>query len=498
MPTFSCPKCNKVLRTSGPIPAGKMVKCPGCASTFAPQVDEDERVATGIQNRPTVSMPARKAAPLPSRDEDDDDRPIRKKAAARYEDDDEDDARPIRRSSARYDDEDDEDRPRRKKKKKSSSGAGMGLFLLIGGVVLLLGGFGVTAFVWPGFLRSSGGASGPASPLHAFIPANSDFVVGMNLSSMSQKPGFRQGFEQGLMATGQINPSLLNLIKDADRGFVAGNAGTQNAVVGFISLSDLDENKVVQAFPGGAFESVQGKRILRRGMEFIHLADAKTFIFAKMPEPEFLKLLDSKTVQLPAEMANKINAANNAMAFGVVNLQVPAIQQNLNVAPMMMGQGAPKGLDQLLTILPRCKSIDFAMTMPNNGLKVQIGLQCANDADATQAETGVNAAWGQAKLMMAMVPLMPGGQQLGGALTELSKTFTVQRQGAAVSASAELSEKSLNDLQQLQGMMGQGFGPPGFGPPGFGPPGGPPGFQPGPPGMPPGFKGKMPPIQPKR
>ncbi|MCI0380390.1 MAG: hypothetical protein L0215_22625 [Gemmataceae bacterium] len=490
MPTFSCPKCNKVLRTSGPIPAGKMVKCPGCAATFAPQVEEDERVATGIQNRPTVNMPARKAAaPLGRRDEDDDeDRPVRKKAAARYEDDDEEDARPIRRRSAR-DDEEDDDRPRRKKKKRSSSGAGIGLFLLVGGVVLLLGGFGVTAFVWPGFLRS-GGASGPASPLHAFIPANSDFVVGMNMASMNQKPGFRQGFEQGLMMSGQVNPSVINLIKDADKGFVAGNAGTQHAVSGFTSLTELDENKILQAFPGGAFATIQGKRILRRGFEFVHLADAKTFIMAKMPEPDFLKLLDSKNVQLPPEMANQLNALGNSMAYGVINMQAPAIQQNLNVAPMMLGKGAPKGLDQLLGVLPRCKSLDFAVTMPNNGLKVQIGLQCANDADATQAESGVNTAWGQAKLMMAMVPLMPGGQQMGGALTELSKTFTVRRQGSAVSVSAELSEKSLNDLQQLQGVMGPGFGPPGFGLPGL-PPG-------GPPGMPPGFKGKMPPIQPKR
>jgi hypothetical protein len=46
MPRFACPKCTKVLKTSAPVPAGKKVKCPGCANVFAVPVVGDD---TGVQ-----------------------------------------------------------------------------------------------------------------------------------------------------------------------------------------------------------------------------------------------------------------------------------------------------------------------------------------------------------------------------------------------------------------------------------------------------------------
>ena len=30
MPSFTCPKCKKTLKTAAPIPAGKSIKCPAC------------------------------------------------------------------------------------------------------------------------------------------------------------------------------------------------------------------------------------------------------------------------------------------------------------------------------------------------------------------------------------------------------------------------------------------------------------------------------------
>src|SRR5688572_22834242 len=148
MPTFSCPKCKKVLKTSAALAPGKKIKCPGCATVFAPPAEDDE--ATAVQAAPPAVKPVRKPAPPPPDDDDEVEAPRRVPAKARARDD------------ADEDSEDSDDRPAQRGKKKAGS---KGLLLIRGGVGALLVIFAVTAFVWPGFLTGSGGKKGGNNPV---------------------------------------------------------------------------------------------------------------------------------------------------------------------------------------------------------------------------------------------------------------------------------------------------------------------------------------------
>src|SRR5262245_38600085 len=104
MPSFACPKCKKVLKTSTPIPAGKKVKCPACANLFVmPEVKEQTAVQANKPVAPPKPAPMAAAAERtkpgrPGVDDEEAPRKSSRKAKAREEedtaDDEEDDDRP--------------------------------------------------------------------------------------------------------------------------------------------------------------------------------------------------------------------------------------------------------------------------------------------------------------------------------------------------------------------------------------------------------------------
>ena len=74
--TFSCPECDKVLKSAKPIPAGKKIKCPTCAAVFPMPAQDDEELSTKVSTKPR-SLTAGASA----RDDDDDDEKPRSRAA---------------------------------------------------------------------------------------------------------------------------------------------------------------------------------------------------------------------------------------------------------------------------------------------------------------------------------------------------------------------------------------------------------------------------------
>ena len=173
---FSCPECNSVLRSSKPVAAGKMIRCPKCDLVFAPQVDEVEG-----EEEEELARPARQPA-----------------RASRYDDDEDRD----------YDDED--DRPRRKKKKfakkKKRSNSNVLVMAIVGGGVLLflLAVGGVLGFVdipgaeWTGFLRSYANKGPGDEELLAYVPADSDYVLSIDFAELvKMAPGLDQAVQAG-------------------------------------------------------------------------------------------------------------------------------------------------------------------------------------------------------------------------------------------------------------------------------------------------------------
>jgi hypothetical protein len=116
--SFACPNCDKVLKTSARPAEGKKIKCSECGKAFVPEQDDDDEAS--IQEKPILKGKSKSAA----------------------------------KSSANGK----ATRPKVKSAKEKAGGSNMLLYGLIGAgaLVLLLGcgGLGITAFVWPGFMRS--------------------------------------------------------------------------------------------------------------------------------------------------------------------------------------------------------------------------------------------------------------------------------------------------------------------------------------------------------
>jgi predicted Zn finger-like uncharacterized protein len=111
---ITCPNCNGSLRLKQPPVAGTRIRCPKCATTFAPAGEAPEVIedADDKRRRPTA----------------DDDRPARPSRRGDDDDDDDDDTGP------------DDDGPRRRDtaRRKPRRGVPVWVWLLVGGGVLLL------------------------------------------------------------------------------------------------------------------------------------------------------------------------------------------------------------------------------------------------------------------------------------------------------------------------------------------------------------------------
>ena len=277
--TIECPECQKVLKTS--TPPGKKIRCPKCQAVF-PVPDENERPVSAIRSKNGPKTVAKK------RPVDEDDEGISEKPRSRRNGSAASGmpTRKLRRDEDEDRDMDeDEERPR-KKKKKAKSGNGMLILICSAAAVLLVGGFALTAFVWPGFLRSSSKTGGPGGGgpvagnelpagtgnenLLAYIPAKSTLLFGSNYAAVKNNPDQVKWFEMGSKFAPKEDasdvPGLVPMILDAEKMVVAADMEKMGGVIVILTKQPYDRDKTTQSFKAGAPEkTAQGKIIYPLG-----------------------------------------------------------------------------------------------------------------------------------------------------------------------------------------------------------------------------------------
>jgi phage FluMu protein Com len=484
--TFSCPECNKVLKTAAPVPTGKKIKCPNCQAIFAVTGNgaPSSAVTEARKLPPKASAPAPVAEELPPEpgprrgksrvDDDDDDRTARK---PRYRDE-EDEERPARIARARGrdeeedrgDDEDEDERAvRRKKKRKKSGSGGLLVGLLVGiPLVLVLVGVLIGGFVWPGFFLGPRRGTGQEN-LMAYLPANSPIVLGVDLSSLGAKERSNLDFiinNPMAFQLGQVPQGALQALRDSQKWVVAIDPASKQITCAILMRKPMDVDKIKRSF---AAQDLPGKSIYRvnpvipNQSWYLGIVNDRVLLWGSGAENSFIDLVqsDGTTSRLRPDIDEQVRAIQTNKFWSVVALDDAEIAKGLKKIDAKDLAKAP-GAEALLPILQRARHTSFWIDEGPQAawLKFSLAAKCGNDADAQTLKTSVQNLWNtQVKPMLSAggLALLFQGQDtkgLSAAINDLNKTFQVTSEGSTVTASVQLSEQTLKELERMQNRGG--------------------------------------------
>jgi hypothetical protein len=482
MPSFTCPNCQKVLKSNNPIAPGKKIKCPSCTKIFVmPAADEEAITAkkpVALARKPAPAVTAGNAAQSKKRRPDPDEEAPRQssqKAKARADEDNED--------------QDEEDLPIKKKKKSKKAGSKRGLLIALGagGGVLLLVVF--LGFIWPGFFVSNDGGkvakggtpkkftapkaavevdSGEPIDIMTLIPENCEFIAGANLGVLLKAPGGLQGFQQGI-AGGGAPPAVANILKNPNRFVIAGQIPSNdvpnqpvNIIAAFTSNEPLDPKEVQAAFNAGPAQKVQGKTLYKLNnpaapSASLILPNNQSIVFGTMPEAGFIKILEGQG-KLPTDLQNHVSTLHQRFVWAVVNWQAVVKNKAFDLSALKEMPGGPEAAAALGNAKFAAFSIDIDVA--NKKIRLQSDLHCATDQDAAQVETFAAKVW-EDNIKPLLGSIGPQLNQFGIAndsvklLTDnLNETFKIDKQGATVSVSLSLSENILSALNNAKDAPG--------------------------------------------
>ncbi len=508
--TFPCTNCKKVLRSAAAPPAGKKVKCPACGGLFMPMFkDPEETEATAVSTKPSAKpamakskpeaapakrrdddneeseeLPRKKKRPVADMDEDDDDRPRRK----RRDDEDEDDYdAPKSRKGRRDDDDEDDDRSRKGKKK---SGMGLILALAGGGVGLLLI-FGLTAFVWPGFLLSGGGGGGGGAvggidPL-SLVPKDANLVAIVHTKKLGNNK-LMDEFRKKAAAQGGGNnedAQIAELMLQTERLVIGGSSSSKmfNAILVFAAPANAESIK--QKLKVGPAINVNGQTFFRQAGDPVNggvvgfPTDRFVCVANGFSDQDFATLMAGKGNR--SNLAPELQTLLNGQTSGDINFAVTLDNQMRNAIPAGKGAAAMPvpGLEDLGPVMQKAKGVGGTFAMQGGAMNINVSLACDNPADATKAKNAFDG-------LKVMIPLLgglmgaggKGGPQINNILNDVGKMqFTAQ--GNNCNVAIAFSPAAVNEMEAAANQAGKmqpggGFGPPpggGFGPgDGFGPP----------------------------
>lgn len=496
---MSCPSCGKELKSAAPIAPGKKVRCPGCKTVFAPPAaktkptpqpreDEDDdgprkpsgikkpsapppgpRAGAGIRKKKPTPPPAPSAFTAFEDDEEEDTLPPRKKAPpspargkskVKPPDEDEDDD---------FDDEEDEEespRSRRTARKKSS----LPLILILAGTgVALVGLFLVGAFVWPGFLASSdhgpirpkGGVPGPGpgpvakvvEPL-SYIPADAFGVVGADLQALRGNPLTAPLVQEGLKkVAAEGGPEKVFAAIETLHFGLWGDPDKGDGVMIFRSASPLDTDLVKQAFK---LQEVPGKEFFKVDEPdgFLAQPDPKILVLAPQKDPiaaEKVLAGGGPDLVMAVELRELVQQNKDALLYFAMTNE-PASKDQIRKARAMAGPKSPFP-DRFWTILENARAGTVTLRPDGDGLKIQIGITCAQETDAPELSKMVQGTWDtQVKPLLALAPFLlaknKGGPSLNQTLQDITKSFKVETIGSQAVASIRFSPGAMAELSK--------------------------------------------------
>ncbi|HEV3444602.1 MAG TPA: hypothetical protein VG099_08170 [Gemmataceae bacterium] len=526
--TLSCPGCKINLRPNKPVPPGKKVKCPKCATIFVTGNGTPDP-ASGIQTKP------RPQAPPPPRQEEEDQGweivdeepgkvieafkvvdPVEKAPQIDYEQQakakdkakPKPAAKPAPRPKERYvdEDEDDEDyqdeedldeedldeedeedeRPRARRKTRNDGSKVLLIVLLLvgGGFVLLAAAGGVGYYLYANRHKNSG--TGNEDPL-AYVPSDANTIIDVDMSALLSQPAIASQIQQGMRRnnTGFLSDPKrdtgLEFNDLFDHIVVAVRASPQQPVGGVAqgtsvtiirSKVPFDPNKVRDALKESTAERVKGKTYFKvnyPNIKAVFMPSNRILIVTDAPDATVQQIVgsDGSTPKLSADALSMIRDLEKGSAGWVV---VP-FEGEVKSSIQMNANAAPpefRGLTQAVA-LAKCLGASFAIS--GGSATAQVKLHCTDEKTAKQLASQVQTLWDtQLKgvggvQIMTMLSLAP--KEVKTFFKELIDSTKFSSQGSMAQANAQVSIASLQAaIIQLQTMGAQGGGFPGMPAPG--------------------------------
>ncbi len=491
--SFTCPQCSTTLKTAQPLPAGRLVRCPRCGTTF-----------------PAGEMPTAEADPFSQTE------PIRRAAALS----------PVPRplpppGGFRGDDEFDPEGRSTYSRSRKQSKSGLVWTLAFVGLLLVAGGAYLAYYF---FVQDRTNAI-PAAQMEAlrFVPAENGVLVGVDMANILAEPEVKRLVEKfpkqlGGLDFGEEHKKNTGLSADEIDHMALG------ANIPFAELikmrkaggpPDLDVFK--RGMRGVAVTktktSVNREQVLKNmGAGDARQLDGKTYYplpaghqhsFVFFPGDHFVAYVTGGEDALAAALkitGDKANLSADTLtmleAIGKAHVWVvmPADQfrNDLQQMPPMPGGSNPKLADAFTTAVRGAKAFAIWVKVQGKEVKIYLGMQCTDKKSASNLIGELNREWKRTnKKELEKNAGMLG--PIGDLVKQVIDSLDFDDDGAVAMVSIKLKIQTLEQVVQMGlDMMGNNPdldlggrkppGPPRF--PGFEPPQ-PPNF---PPGLPPGIK----------
>jgi hypothetical protein len=361
-------------------------------------------------------------------------------------------------------------------------------------VFLLVGGFLLTAFVWPGFLLSgpdpdpapaeSRGRGISNESLLRHVPARSNLLVGIDLKAHSFLPwfldlSFQKAQVQAPPGAGQ-DPFPFVQIRDAVDGFanldrllfaaeVEGLFGNQSVVLA-VAKAPLNQAKVRTLFKAGPARTANGKTYYP--LPAPNLARKPTFLV--MPTEKILMVAEASESELATILAQE---GNGALLFATVQFvrdmedaALWSVVQSRAARTRILDElkrQTPPDLRGSLDAFQKVTTVIASASLQGNQVKVATTLLCVLPEEAQSVKNGAEQLWqklGQPGLAGALLAFQ-GNENLKRMLEAAARSvrFEVRDNNRAV-VSFEFSQDVLNQLQaavqaRQPGMAGPAKGP---------------------------------------
>jgi hypothetical protein len=454
--TLSCPGCKINLRPNKPVPPGKKVKCPKCATIFVTGNGTPDP-ASGIQTKP------RPQAPPPLKQEEEDQGweivdeepgkvieafkvvdPVAKAPQIDYENEPKAKdkakpkpaAKPVPRHKDRYEDEDEEDeddyrddedqdeededevdeeedeedeRPRpkaRRKTRNDSSKVLLIVLLLVGGGFVLLAGAGGAGYYWY-VNRHKNSGTGNEDPL-AYLPSDANTIVGFDMGALLSQPAIASQIQQAMRRNNS------NFLSDCKRNtglefnelfdhvVIAARASPQQPVGGGQSTGTIiirskvpfDVNKVRDSFKEPTAERVKGKTYFK-----VKDPDIKAVF---MPSNRILILTDAPDAtvqQMVGSDGSTPKISTDALSMirdlekGSAGWVVVPFEGEVKSSIQMNANAAPPEFRGLTQAVALAKCLGASFAISGGSAAAQVKLHCTDEKTAKQLASQVQTLW---------------------------------------------------------------------------------------------------------